>query len=200
MKLVVISQRADSYPERKEQRDALDKNMNSLVLQVGYLPVPIPNNLVNGNSRGEIDEWLEAINPHAVILSGGNNIGECTERDLTESTLLKYAEKKRRPLLGICRGMQMLGVHAGVQLRNVEGHVRVKHNLKGEISGLVNSYHNMAIAECPSNYTVLARSEDSVIEAIHHNEFPWEGWMWHPERVEQFQSRDLERLKVLFGR
>ena len=168
MKLVVISQRVDLYPERKEQRDALDVRMNSFVLSAGYLPVPIPNNLMHKNSRQEIDKWLAAINPQAVILSGGNNIGECSERDQTESAILQFSEREKLPVLGVCRGMQMMAVHAGGQLQNVGGHVRIEHNVKGEISGMVNSYHNMAIADCPLNYAVLAHSEDGVIEAIHH--------------------------------
>ena len=47
---------------------------------------------------------------------------------------------------------------------------------------------------CPNDYHVLARSEDGEIEAIHHDKYPWEGWMWHPEREENFDERDLKKL------
>jgi GMP synthase-like glutamine amidotransferase len=56
----------------------------------------------------------------------------------------------------------------------------------------------MSVDSCPAGYQVLARSEDGEIEAIRHDEFPWEGWMWHPEREERFDARDVNRLKKLF--
>jgi putative glutamine amidotransferase len=41
--------------------------------------------------------------------------------------------------------------------------------------------------------------KDGVIEAIRHEQFPWEGWMWHPEREEVFNMIDTLRMKRLLG-
>ena len=153
----------------------------------------------HASARDSLNAWLEAIAPRAFVLSGGNDIGACKERDQTEGWLLDYAMERELPVLGICRGMQMMGAWAGVTLKPVMGHVRVRHQLDGEISGEVNSYHKLGLSECPQGFRVLAKSVDGEIEAIGHRELPWEGWMWHPEREKSFHSRDINRLSTLFN-
>lgn len=194
MKLVAVSQRVDPFPDRNETRDALDHRLTAFLKIGGYLPVPVPNSLGLG-----ILEWLAVVHPAAVVLSGGNGIGQSAERDETESTLLSYARSRHLPVLGICRGMQMLAHWSGTDLHLIPGHVRTRHRLTGEITGEVNSYHGFSLANCPLGFEVLARSEDSEIEAIRHQSLPWEGWMWHPEREENFSARDVLRIKALFG-
>ena len=51
--------------------------------------------------------------------------------------------------------------------------------------------------DCPSDYEVLSKSADGVIKAIRHLNLPWEGWMWHPEREEEYSTEDVERLQKL---
>ena len=194
MKIVAVSQRVDHFPERNETRDALDQRLATFVAICGYMPVQVPNSL-----GWAIRDWLTVVQPAAVLLSGGNDIGQCAERDDTETALLRYAHECHMPVLGICRGMQMLAHWSGTDLHPVHGHVRTRHCLAGEIVGEVNSYHDFALATCPEGFEVLARSEDGEIEAIRHQSLPWEGWMWHPEREENFDARDVQRIKVLFG-
>lgn len=197
MKKVVISQRVDTYPDRNERRDALDQRMAHWLCMAGYMPFPLPNALVL--SGVDVFAWLDALQPNGVLLSGGNDIGVEAERDTTERRLLEYAHKHCLPLLGICRGMQMLGQWAGGGLTPVVGHAGTRHELVGELSGKVNSYHCYSLACCPSGFNLLARSKDGCIEAIRHKELPWEGWMWHPEREQNSSARDIERFKRLFS-
>ncbi len=206
MKIVGVSQRIDDYPDRNERRDAIDQKLTSLLVESGFYPIPIPNTLTKqtkeecDESFDELDNWLDALKPNAILLSGGNDIGDCSDRDATETALIDFAGKRSLPVLGICRGMQMMATLAGSSLRKVHGHVRTRHSLYGGvIIGEVNSFHDMSIESCPSGYEVLARSEDGEIEAIRHIQFPWEGWMWHPEREENFDPRDIQRLRKLFS-
>lgn len=204
MKIVAVSQRVDHYPDRQETRDALDQRLITFLLVAGLIPVPVPNGLYKALPDGRcdheaLDSWLAAVKPQAFVLSGGNDIGQCRERDLTEGWLLDHASQHQMPLLGICRGMQMMAHWAGTGLHPVQGHVRTRHRLTGEIAGEVNSYHGFSLATCPLDFEVLARSEDGEIEAIRHQSLPWEGWMWHPEREENFSARDVQRIKALFG-
>jgi putative glutamine amidotransferase len=167
------------------------------------LPIAIPNNLLALDDRpvsSFFDSWLERQQPFAIVLSGGNDVGEFADRDHTEIRLLEYARNARLPLLGICRGMQMMAVWAGAQLKEVSGHVRTRHELAGAWADNVNSFHRSALKGCPKEFVVTAMSQDGEIEAIEHTTLPWQGWMWHPEREAEFAASDQIRFKSLLGR
>lgn len=199
MTTVAVSQRVDVIADRGERRDALDQRLVWFLQSAGFVPVPVPNGLDATSVVHGLNAWLDAVAPRAIVLSGGNDIGTCPERDRTERRLLDYAAARELPALGICRGMQMMGVWAGASLKPVAGHVRVRHQLAGHITGAANSYHGLALASCPAAFTVLAQSEDAEIEAIGHTARPWEGWMWHPEREPHFADRDVRRASQLLG-
>lgn len=202
MKVVAVTQRVDQFSDRNETRDALDQRLINFVQDAGFIPLPVPNGLYKalpeGNDHTGLKQWVANVNPEAFVLSGGNDIGKCIERDLTESWLLDYASLQQLPVLGICRGMQMLAHWAGGGLHPVHGHVKSRHRISGKINAEVNSYHGFSLTTCPSEFEVLAYSDDKEIEAIRHQSLPWEGWMWHPEREEIFCLRDLQRIKALF--
>lgn len=207
--LVGITQRIDKVNDYDEWRDSVDQRLVEWVIYAGFIPVPVPNNLVNASSESGahplLEQWLKSINIHALLLSGGNDIGLAAQRDVTEKFLLKWAEKHNKPVLGICRGMQMMGIHVGGKLIKVSGHVNTRHKLqfdKGSIFKTVesvNSYHNYALEACPDVFSVLAKSDDGNIEAIRHRELPWEAWMWHPERESRFLTSQIERFKRLIN-
>ena len=194
MKTFAVSQRIDEFPERQEIRDGLDQKLVAFIAATGGISAPVPNGLT---ANGELSMWLEKINPDAMVLSGGNDIGQYPMRDETEHQLLTYASNKQIPALGICRGMQMMAHWSGTKLKPVQGHICTHHQLLGDIVGRVNSFHGLSLSSPPKNFSVLAWSEDGEIEAIRHQALPWEGWMWHPEREPKFCERDIERLKAL---
>ena len=193
MKKIVITQRIDFIEERGEVRDSLDSKLTEFTELCGFLPIPIPNSIQN------LGQLLAALNPDGFIISGGNDIGEYLNRDLTERTIITYASIHRLPILGICRGMQMLSLEHGSSLRKINGHTRMNHLISGDINRFVNSFHDYAIDRCPDDFKVIARAiDDYSIEAIRHLFLPWEGWMWHPERENPFLVDDMIRFKNLF--
>ena len=177
-----------------EPRDALAQDWSSFISaalpNAAWLPLP---NLGANKIRIYCEKW--GIN--RLILTGGEDIGVSTIRDETERDLLVWAKERAVPVLGVCRGIQMMAVWAGVALKPVEGHVRTRHLLRGDFMHEVNSFHNYGLADCPHGFEVTARAEDGEIEAIRNTEQNWEGWMWHPERENPFQSADIDRLRRL---
>ena len=206
--IVGVTHRVYIDNHSKEFRDALDHRLVDWISDIGLVPLPIPNSLAvlefTENNQLKIYKWLSALNLDALVLSGGNNIGDFPKRDLTENALLSWAEKNKVPVFGVCRGMQMMGVYAGSKLKEIDKHVGVMHQLQSNedifSNKKVNSYHNFILEKCPYKYRVVAKSEDGGIEAIRHKTLPWEAWMWHPERDEiidkDFKKRFTDIMKT----
>lgn len=199
MKKVLVSQRVDVFRNRSEIRDALDQNLVRLLLECGLIPIPVPNRLLSVLGETEFSAQIESLDIHGLVLSGGNDIGEFPERDGTEGALLKLAMSRRKPVLGICRGMQIICSHFGAQLMEVTDHVNCRHGLLGLDNHIVNSFHNFGVQNCPPGLRTLATAHDGTIEAIQAVNYPIFGIMWHPEREKPFRSVDLGMIRKIFG-
>ena len=185
MKRIVVSQRISFNSSRNESSDSLGHDLCSFLLKNQCIPFPIPNfpsHLMLDTEYSILSDWLLAIKPDGIVLSGGGDPSIRDQRYLLEMALLSYSKKNSIPLLGICRGMQFIAISCGASLKLVNGHVNTTHELVGRVNHIVNSYHDFAIDSCPGCFQILASSKDGIVEAIQHNKFPWQGWMWHPER------------------
>lgn len=191
-----LTQRVDVISSRNEIRDALDQALINWVITAGHLPIPIPNTL----PLNSVSKWLNSVGVEALLLSGGNNIGDFPSRDNLEKALLKWSIDYKKPTLGICRGMQAMALFDGGQLMPVKGHVKNHHKIHGDINCKVNSYHDYAVHSLPPGWRCLATSEDTVIEAMQHDNRPWEAWMWHPERSARIDLEFITRFNLLLKR
>ena len=175
-----------------EPRDAIAQDWPRF-LKIALPDVPwlfIPN-----LGAHEAVKFCERWNINRLIVTGGQDIGHAALRDETETELLTWAERGNHPVLGICRGMQLMAARAGTSCHHVKGHVSTRHHVNGTIGREVNSYHNQAIYDCPDGFVVTARADDGTIEAIHHTSLPWYGCMWHPEREDPPACADVQELK-----
>jgi gamma-glutamyl-gamma-aminobutyrate hydrolase PuuD len=200
MKRIGISQRLDFYADRGERRDALDQRWAEFLWPLGLVAFPLPSLCPNTVS------YITALKLDGFILSGGNNLGEVPERDALECAILTYAQMNFLPVIGVCRGMEFMNVFAGGRLRDVTGHVAVTHEITGPMADTygikhVNSYHSIGcmLDDIASELSVVAQSNDGLVEAVHHKDLPWLGIMWHPERSSPYTPEDCQVFKDHFG-
>lgn len=204
----------------------LADNYIDSVFNAGGIPViiPISENLENLSS---LVEKLDGI-----LISGGNDIepnlyGEfiskevgvlCPKRDKQEIELVNYIiENTNKPLLGICRGLQILNVACGGNLyqdlekNKLNNHFIASSPMNHPIHRVtlekdsilydifekkelkVNSYHHQAIKELGKNLKCTAVSEDGIIESI---EVEGKQFMiatqWHPEMM--YDSKEQQNI------
>lgn len=180
------------------------------------LPVLIPD--VDDSLLDNILDQLDGI-----VLQGGTDISPESYgeqpigdwrgdryRDEYELKILDYAIRTSKPVLGICRGFQLMNVYFGGSLyqdipsqvpgsgahRSAEQYDKINHPIRlqsetllerlyGHIrQPLVNTVHHQGIKELGGNLDVYARSEDGFIEAFGYNKEPEGkvmGVQWHPE-------------------
>lgn len=183
----------------------------------GGIPVIIaPKRMPNANMSLLLDRI------DGLLLSGGADInpilvgedpvpalhGINTERDLFELTLTRLAYNRQIPMLGICRGIQVLAAALGGTIMqdiatSLPHNQLIKHSqdadratathfveaVEGsriaELLGkrfAVNSFHHQAVGQCGPRFRITAQSADGVIEAIESTEMKSIiGVQWHPE-------------------
>lgn len=187
---------------------------------------------------GPLDEGVHAqaqalIGFDGLLLSGGGDLaprylGELPhpslgavepERDSLEWALLGHALATGMPILGICRGCQMLAARAGGQLyqdiasqhpgalqhvqRAPRGHESHSVSLVAGTRGAavfggrtelwVNSFHHQAVRSLPPGWTVWATAPDGVIEGFEREGGSFAlGVQWHPEGL--VDDDPLQRL------
>ena len=198
-RFVAITQRVERVAARQERRDALDQRWTGLLAACGLCPLPLPNDVEAAKAL------VETVLPVGAILTGGNDLvavgGDAPERDATEEMLIDRALELRMPLLGVCRGLQMLAHHFDVPLEKADGHAGCTHSVRmaNGCEADVNSYHDWVFRAAPPGFAVEAEASDGTIEAIRHRDAPIRGIMWHPERNDPYSQADLLLLEDLFG-
>lgn len=198
-KVVAITQRVEVVANRGERRDALDQRWADFLSVCGLAAFPVAN-----RPEAALD-GIEAIDPAGLILTGGNDLAHCggdaPERDATERMLIDWARARHRPIMAVCRGVQMLADMFGTELVRLNGHAGTRHEviLAAGDTREVNSYHNWGLTALPTGFDSWAATRDGAIEAIRHRDEPIMGMLWHPERESPFHSEDIVLFQKVFG-
>lgn len=148
------------------------------------------------------------------VLYGEEKLNDTVEisacRDTLEFPLMRIALESDKPILGICRGIQVLNVALGGTLyqdlpaqrpespvchRQKAGYPEDGHfihieegtplrSLFGEPRTFVNTYHHQAIKALAPDLAPAATAEDGIVEAVYHKKKPHVfGVQWHPELI-----------------
>jgi putative glutamine amidotransferase len=149
------------------------------------------------------------------------------DRDLFERKIFEYSQKHNLPLLGICRGLQLVNVLQGGKLTEDIGVSNATHRkendidkehavhaesnsllqeITGSAKGEVNSAHHQAVRPdgIGENLKVNAWSEnDSMVEGLEYNDKTGKAFMlcvqWHPERLKGKENNPFsQRIKERF--
>jgi putative glutamine amidotransferase len=196
----------------EQSADLLPSEYAEAVELAGGIPVLLPPTEPYEASARDVVAHLDGL-----IISGGADVEAAryspvthpangaprTDRDAWELALLDAAADTQIPVLGICRGMQVMAVHAGGGLDqhvpDVVGHER--HNpgadqygttpvavLPGSrLAGLVGEgvavscHHHQSVHDHPG-FTAVAWADDGLLEAIEDPSHPFRlAIQWHPE-------------------
>ena len=199
------------------------RNYSQSIARAGGLP------LMAASLEPELaDEFLDGVS--GVVFSGGVDVhpmhygqepaaqlGQVdTDRDRFELALYRAARRRGLPVLGVCRGHQLINIaeggtihqHLDVSIANVDHSQKqmegepyhlvtfepdsILARAFGQGSVLTNSYHHQAIDRPADTVRVTARSSDGVVEGIEGKSGAWLlGVQWHPEMS---QARYEEQL------
>lgn len=184
-------------------------------------------------SKDDIENAVQIID--GLYLSGGNDVDPTLfdeephpqlgivdpKRDKFESAIIREVLKLNKPILGVCKGCQMLNIVGGGDMyqdiySQIEGNL-LQHNqnapsdhgshfvevLEGsllhQLVGLnkikVNSRHHQANRKMGENFIVSGKASDGVVEAIESKQHPFVlGLQWHPENMVAVQDEVSQKI------
>ena len=143
-----------------------------------------------------------------IILPGGNDIISNDKVSKTrlkvEFNLIKFGLKNNIPILGVCRGMQVINLFFKGNQSKIYGHMRTKHKIffKNKIFNkkikTVNSFHKFGIPikKMSNQFEVIALDKDDNVEIFKHKKKNIYGFMWHPERNKNYKELSFIIRKI----
>lgn len=211
------------------ERAYVNNNYIEAVSDAGGIPVILPIISDKDMIKGQIE------NVDGLVISGGYDVNPITygeepvqklgfiypERDQYDIELIKEAVKLGKPILGICRGLQILNVAFGGTLYQdlslIDGcYINHSQSSKPDVTAhtveifngtrlfnilgekvITNSFHHQAIKDLASGLKVSARAKDGIIEGIEAEKGFVIGVQWHPEMLAKKYTEMLKLFKEL---
>lgn len=205
--------------------DNPDSELHGLIIGGGADINPIyygknaPKNNLNKKKKGLVAALRNILNViffpiiflMRALFSIPSSSAQNEQRDELEFHLLEQAVEKGWPVLGICRGAQLINVHFGGSLHSditsfytevpyvhtiwPKKKVVVREGTK--LSTIlpfhrlwVNALHHQAVDRLGENIRIAAQEDNGVVQAIEHRKLPFViGVQWHPEYLPQIPAQ-----------
>ena len=223
--------------EKKEDMHQMDKTQIHYIEAVQKskgIPIVLP--VLEEFNTETIKRQVSLVD--AILIQGGIDVtpslyGEealpelditCLKTDKFLLEVIKYAKERKIPILGICKGMQLINVSYGGTLyqdikyagldskshrQSEESITKPFHSINIEKNSLlgkifdnkeklmVNSYHHQAVKDLGKGLVIDAKADDGIIESIHYDDkSQWIlGVQFHPEQL----SRNNEDFRAIFS-
>ena len=150
----------------------------------------------------DTEEWNDVVSLlkdiDGILLPGGDDVGRL------DYLLIEYAIKNKKKMLGICQGMQSMGMHGSddklISIGDETHYLKDKYchevfvdemsnfyEIVGRKEFKVNSYHHQTINES-HHFKVVGKSNDGLIEVIESDDGLQIGVQWHPERMLEYDD------------
>lgn len=198
-------------PDYQRLLDELNIAAMRALTDAGWVPTLLA--VARRDPREVLDRARDA---DAVVIMGGEDVdprlygGALTypdsgqhepEADRTMIAVIRQSLDRRTPLLGICRGHQLINVAlGGTLIEHMTGHrdtgrshfVRTRVDVAADepdpvafaVGDDARCSHHQAVRALGDGLRVVARADDGTIEAIAHRDAPMFGVQWHPEHPE----------------
>jgi len=190
--IIGIVSNMEKIPKGCFQKEVYDINLDyiNMIIENGGIPLIIPY-IENLNDIKNITNKIDGL-----VLIGGEDVSigcykklkaKPSKRDFVEINLYKECKKQKKPIMGICRGLQIINVAEKGTLKNIDSKI-INHNI--ECDGWINyheidikkntilkrilkinkyttpSLHHQQIDKLGKNLIISSISKDGIIESI----------------------------------
>lgn len=229
---ILSNLKGDSLNSRASCKNVVVRNAYVLsILHSGGIPLVFPAVC----DEEAVNEMVARVD--GLLVTGGNDLqtqvfGEeperkqgsfSPERDFMDLTAIRAASRAKKPILGICRGIQAINVcFGGTLYQDIESleQFTVKHSQEAEgcygshtvtvqrdsilfpllgEKNLVNSFHHQAVKLVAEGFHATAFAADGAVEAIERVDGPFVlGVQWHPELMASEGNKTMQGIFDLF--
>lgn len=242
MRKPIIAITADSFIEptpiiNQQFANFVPRDLKEVILKEGGIPIvlPFPDDITLADEISK--SVIELVD--GVIIPGGadvdpihyheepiNELGRTLyQRDAYELSIIKAAKDLKKPVFGICRGLQLMNVAFGGTLyqdlikQNPDSYMKHAQDAPGNFpthyidieedsiffnifgpKAYVNSRHHQGVKDVGTGFRVTARAADGVVEAIESSQNSLFAVQWHPENMWRDDDKQLQIFRDFIKR